>query len=78
MYIRGPVIAPYIYRPDGDISWTANDYSRAETLEARYASQKVSEADRKKFIMCAVMLRKFPGIIYSDEIMDWLSKHNVS
>jgi hypothetical protein len=76
MYIRGNVIAPYIHRPDGDKSWTPIDYARAETLEARYASQKVTEADRKKYIQCAIMLHKFPGIVYPAEIMDWLAQHN--
>ena len=60
------------------MSWTPTDYARAETLEARYASQKVPEVERKKYIQCAIMLRKYPGIVYSEEIMDWLNKHNTT
>lgn len=76
MYIRGNVMAPYIHRPEGDVSWTSVDYARAETLEARYATQNVPEAERKKYIQCAIMLQKFPGIVYSAEIMEWLRNHN--
>jgi hypothetical protein len=78
MYIRGNVIAPYIHRPDGDVSWTAADYVRAEIYEARYAAQNVPEAERKKYVLCAVMLRKFPGTVYPDEIMEWLRSHNAN
>jgi hypothetical protein len=77
MYVRGNVIAPYICRPEGDVSWTPIDYARAETLEARYASLNISEAERKKYIQCAIMIRKFPGIVYPEEIMTWLSARGI-
>jgi len=78
MHIRGNIMSPYINRPDGDISWTDIDYERAMTWEARLSSLGVEETERKNLVLCAVMIRKFPGISYPEEILAKLRSYSVN
>lgn len=72
MILRGPFMTPYIHRPVGDISWTDEDYARAQTWEAKLSVKGVEVEERKQLVYCAVMIRKLPGIQYPSNIMDRL------
>jgi len=56
-----------------DPMWLPADYGRAVTLEARWSAMGVSAEERARLLPCAVWLAKFPGTLYSDEIMACLS-----
>jgi len=73
MLSRG-ALTQYLLKPDGDQTWSTYDWSRAMTLEARWLAQGVSEDDRRRYIPCAVLVAKFPGIVYPDSIMKRLSE----
>lgn len=68
MSIRGNTVNAWILRPDGDATWTADDWERARTLEARFIHLGLTEAERAKFIPCAVWKAKLPGLQYSDVV----------
>ena len=76
MLSRG-VLTQYLVKPDGDETWSIDDWSRAKTLEARWSALGVSEDDRRRYIPCAVLVAKFPGIVYSDAIMNRLAELSV-
>ena len=76
MLSRG-TLTQYILKPDGDQTWSTEDWSRAKTLEARWRSLGVSEDDRRRFIPCAVLVAKFPGIVYPDNVMKRLNELSV-
>ena len=61
---RGGVVVPLRVQPDGDATWSANDWARAATLEARWFSSGVSEEERRMLLPCAVLRAKFPGIAF--------------
>jgi hypothetical protein len=65
MLIRGTFAMPWILKPDGDPSWTEDDWGRAATLEIRWTHMGVSELDRRILLPCAVWKAKFPGLQYS-------------
>lgn len=69
MLSRGGLLTQYLVKPDGDQTWSAEDWSRAKTLEARWLSLGVSEDNRRRYIPCAVLVAKFPGIVYPDAVM---------
>jgi hypothetical protein len=64
MLQRAGKLMPWIVRPAGDPTWSAADWGRAATLEAKWKMAGVSESDRRSFIPCAVWAAKFPGIVY--------------
>ena len=64
MLCRGGILKSWILKPDGDSTWTAEDWARAATLEARFSAAGASEEERRKLIPCAVYITKFPGTAY--------------
>lgn len=64
MLCRGGQLKPWILKPDGDNTWTVEDWGRAATLEARFSAMGVTEEERRKLIPCAVYISKFPGTLY--------------
>ena len=56
-------------QPEGDRSWSADDWARAGILEARWRDSGVESTERIQLIPCAVVLYKWPGTLYSAEIM---------
>lgn len=66
--IRGGKILTWCVKPEGDSTWTAEDWARAQTLEARFIARNVSEDERARLIPCAVWKRKFPGLQYGAAI----------
>jgi hypothetical protein len=68
MLLRGGKLRNWSIKPEGDPTWTHEDWCRARTLEARWADKGVSEADRRTLIPCAVWKAKFPGLQYPDHI----------
>lgn len=74
MLCRGGKLMHWILRPQGDKSWSADDYARAATLEARWIASGVSEDERRRLIPCAVWYRKFPGTMYDDATMKRLEE----
>lgn len=74
MLSRGGTLTQYLVKPDGDETWSTEDWSRAMTLEARWSANSVSEDDRRRYIPCAVLVAKFPGILYPDTIMKRLAE----
>lgn len=77
MLSRGGTLTQYLVRPDGDETWSADDWGRAMALEARWTTLGVSEEERRRYIPCAVLLAKFPGIVYSDNIMKRLDELSI-
>jgi len=69
MLSRGGKLTRYFLAPDGDATWSTADWSRAKTLEARWLALGISEDDRRRYIPCAVLISKFPGIVYPDSVM---------
>jgi len=65
MLSRGGTLMRYFVKPDGDLTWSADDWATAETLEALWMARGVSEHDRRRYIPCAVLARKFPGSVGS-------------
>ncbi len=57
---RGGKLIPWIVQPDGDPTWSAADWGRAATLEARFARMGVSEMERRRLVPCAVWKAKWP------------------
>ena len=74
MLSRGGLLTQYLVKPDGDQTWSVEDWSRAKTLEARWSALGVSEDDRRRYIPCAVLVAKFPGIVYPDAVMNRLAE----
>jgi hypothetical protein len=74
MLSRGGVLTRYLVRPDGDLTWSADDWARAATLDARWRSLGVSEDERQRYIPCAVLVRKFPGMVYPEAVMKRLGE----
>lgn len=64
MLCRGGILKPWILKPDGDPTWTTEDWARAATLEARFSAAGATEEERRKYIPCAVYMLKFPGTTY--------------
>lgn len=65
-------ILPWIVKPDADPSWNKEDWSRANTLEAKWIHRGLSEKERILFIPCAVWKKKFPGMQFRKDIMERL------
>jgi hypothetical protein len=78
MLSRGGVLTRHLVKPDGDLTWSADDWATAKTLEARWRSLGVSEDERQRYIPCAVLMRKFPGMMYPEAIMKRLDELAVS
>jgi hypothetical protein len=76
MLSRG-TLTQYLLKPDGDETWSVEDWSRAMTLESRWSALGVSEDDRRRYIPCAVLIAKFPGIVYPDAVMKRLAEFAV-
>ena len=68
MSVRGARLYPWILKPDGDATWTGEDWERARCLEARLCHAGVSEEERSRLIPCAVWKSKFPGLTYTDAV----------
>jgi len=77
MLSRGGVLTQYLVRPDGDETWSNEDWGRAMTLEARWTMLGVSEDERRRYIPCAVLVAKFPGILFPNNIMTRLKELSV-
>ena len=63
--------AGVIYRGltvEGDSTWSAADWGRSRTLDARYSALGVSEEERRRLLPCVVLRGKFPGIRFPAEI----------
>lgn len=73
MLQRAGKLMPWIVRPAGDPTWSAADWGRAATLEAKWKLTGVSESDRRTLIPCAVWSAKFPGMIYDVGVMQRLN-----
>ena len=74
MLSRGGSLTQYLVKPDGDETWSVEDWSRAMTLEARWAALGISEDDRRRYIPCAVLVAKFPGsLVFPETIMKRLA-----
>jgi len=78
MLIRGNTMLPYVLKPDVEPLWTAADYGRAATLEAKWLHAKIPESDRMKYIPCAVWMAKFPGIQYQETVVETLKKMGIN
>ena len=74
MLSRGGTLMRYFVKPAGDLTWSLDDWGTAETLEALWIARGVSEHDRRRYIPCAVLMRKFPGLKYPDPIMKRLEE----
>ena len=77
MLSRGGVLTRYLVKPDGDLTWSEEDWATAATLEVYWSGRGVSEEERLRYIPCAVLMRKFPGIIYPEAIMKRLAELDV-
>ena len=62
--VRGGSVYRWIVKPEGDATWTAQDWGRAATLDARFQAKGVCEEERRRLIPCAVWKAKFPGLQY--------------
>ena len=74
MLVRAGKMFPLTVRPDGDPTWTRDDWERAATLEARFTHLGLCEEERKQLIPCAVWKAKFPGLVYNAHTEHRLSK----
>ena len=74
MLSRGGVLTRHLLKPDGDLTWSVDDWATAKTLEARWRVLGVSEDERQRYIPCAVLVRKFPGIVYPEAVMKRLGE----
>jgi hypothetical protein len=74
MLRRGGKLIRWIIKAEGDMTWTEADSARAGTLEARWKMLGVSEEERQRLIPCAVWMRRYPGLVYPDEIMKRLEE----
>jgi hypothetical protein len=74
MLSRGGRLTRYLLIPEGDMTWSVEDWARAKTIEARWSAIGVSEDERRRYIPCAVLMAKFPGIHYPDAVMKRLSE----
>ena len=74
MLVRAGKLIPWVVKPDGDATWTAEDWARAGTLEARFTQLGLCEEERRQLIPCAVWKAKFPGLAYSPLVEHKLSK----
>ena len=72
--VRGGKMSMWLVKPDGDATWSAEDWGTAATLEARWKSKGVTEEERLRLVPCAVWLKKFPGLVYSDDILERLEQ----
>ena len=77
MLSRGGILMRYFVKPAGDLTWSADDWATAETLETRWIARGVSEHDRRRYIPCAVLVRKFPGMKYPDAFLKRLEELSV-
>jgi len=68
MLVRGSM-SRWIVKPDGDVTWSEDDWGTANTLEARWKALGLSEDERRRLLPCAIWMKKFPGVVYSDDIM---------
>ncbi len=62
---RGGKLIPWVLRPDDDPTWSAADWGRAATLEARFSALGVSEAERRRLVVSAVLKSKWPETVFS-------------
>ena len=65
---RGGRLVPWVLRPDDDPTWSAADWGRAATLEARFSALGVSEAERRRLVPCAVLKSKWPETVFSPAV----------
>jgi hypothetical protein len=77
MLSRGGSLTQYLVKPDGDETWSVEDWSRAMTLEARWSALGVSEDERRRYIPCAVLVAKFPGLVFPDSVTKRLAEFAV-
>jgi hypothetical protein len=73
MIARGGKLYPWIVRPAADPSWSAQDWGRAATLEARYAALGVREEERRRLVPCAVLRARWPETRFSAAIEERLA-----
>lgn len=66
MIARGGKLHPWIVKPVGDPSWSAADWARAATLDARFAAAGLKEAERRQLVPCAIFKAKFPETTYAE------------
>jgi hypothetical protein len=78
MLVRGNNITPWLLRAEGAPVWSSADWGRAATLEARWKTLSVREDERRRLIPCAVWRAKFPGLIFTDDIMTRLKELEIS
>ena len=69
MLVRGGKLMHYVLKPHGEPTWSASDYGRAATLEARWQSCGVVEDERRRLLPCAVWRAKWPGTSFPDKLM---------
>lgn len=74
MLQRAGKLMPWIVRPAGDPTWSAADWGRAATLEAKWKMAGVSESERRTLVPCAVWAAKFPGLLYDSSVMQRLDE----
>ncbi len=74
MLCRGGKLTRYIVKPPADPTWSAEEYGRAATLEARWKSLGVCEEERKRLIPCAVWRAKYPATQYPPAVMSRLAE----
>ena len=67
MLVRG-TMKQWIVKPDGDQTWSESDWATANTLEARWNHMGVSEEERLRLLPCAILQKKFPGIVFAQDI----------
>jgi hypothetical protein len=68
----GNSMRPWCIKPDGDTTWNHSDWVRAQTLEIRFHRLGVNEAERRILVPAAVWRMKWPGMVFSDTIMNRL------
>jgi hypothetical protein len=78
MLVRGNTFTPWLVKPDGDPTWSAADWGRAATLEARWKMMGVREDERRRLLPAAIWRAKFPGMIYSADVMCRLDELGVT
>ena len=69
MLVCGNSISPWCVKPDGDMTWNAEDWGRAQSLEIRFHRLGVSENERRMLIPAAVWRVKYRGLQFQDDIM---------
>jgi hypothetical protein len=74
MLVCGNSISPWFVKPDGDMTWNAEDWGRAQSLEIRFHRLGVNESERRALIPAAVLRAKYPGIRFHDELMKRLDE----